>query len=148
MGCQVGGAFFDDTSAAAAQEMQCGCPGCQCRCGNWSATDQADFFDSTLGALELLLSTMSARKKLPILSTDDGGCPTVGTTPDCSGAGGHNPYALNFTVQAAGLLRKHGGWRFLEPLGQGISYCSGSKCNTTGLAVSAQCCFLCRVRRA
>ena len=95
--------------------------------------------------------------------TDDGGCVTVGTTPDCSGAGGHNPYALNFTHAAAALLRKHGarrarshcrlalllihftldslresvlvflkrqcdrtlgGWRFLEPLGQGISYCS------------------------
>ena len=87
---------------------------------------------------------------------------TVGTTPDCTKAA--NPYARNFTLGVAARLRRHGGWRFLEPLGQGISWCvsrhhdskcllaiwvaffesakqyedrcgqDGSKCNVTGLA--------------
>ena len=48
-------------------------------------------------------------------------CVTVGTTPDCSKAA--NPYARNFTLGVAARLRRHGGWRFLEPLGQGISWC-------------------------
>ena len=42
----------------------------QCRCGNWTAADRAEFFEATLGALELLLSTMGAAAKLPILSTE------------------------------------------------------------------------------
>ena len=74
---QIGGAFFDDVSAAAGSEVQCGCDGCECRCGNWTAADRAEFVTSTLDTVDQLLSVMGKAGKLPILSTDDGGVSDV-----------------------------------------------------------------------
>ena len=63
---------------------------------------------------EQLLKTFATHGKLPILSTVDGNNYGVCADQDviC------NPHARSFTLRAMGLLRKYGGWRFVENFGE------------------------------
>ena len=84
------------------------------QCGNWTESDRADFVNGTVLVTEQLLKTFATHGKLPILSTVDGNNYGVCADQDviC------NPHARSFTLRAMGLLRKYGGWRFVENFGE------------------------------
>mmetsp|Transcript_22754 Transcript_22754/g.37673 ORF Transcript_22754/g.37673 Transcript_22754/m.37673 type:complete len:462 (+) Transcript_22754:73-1458(+) len=117
------GIFFDDVDSVATIDIQCStaatpCATCKCECGHWTDHDRQHFVNSTLETVEMLLQTMAANGKLPILSTAESGCPpdAHGKLPsDCKKGG--NPHGKAFTLQVAALLRQYGGFRFREAYG-------------------------------
>ena len=116
------GIFFDDVDSVATVDIQCSTPSvpcveCKCECGHWTDADRVHFVNSTLATVELLLQTMGARRKLPILSTAEAGCPpdANGSLPTNCQPG--NPHSRLFTLQIGAMLRRYGGFRFREAYG-------------------------------
>ena len=116
------GVFFDDVDSVATIDIQCStsaapCGTCKCECGHWTDSDRAHFVNSTLATVKLLLQTMGAKGKLPILSTAEGGCPpdADGSLPTSCGHG--NPHSRAFTLKVGSLVRQYGGFRFREAYG-------------------------------